>query len=206
MITTQGAPLGVYLHWNGGRDSVEAFLRWAELAELPPLRKDGRGFTAFAAVLCNFFGNDGNTVEIEAIDPRNLTQHVTEDNGIYLVEGWEIVGRLGAPTFEQNSYKLETMLAEIDKGQGVGDQLGAYLLAQDVPTESLSVGDRVWGRAAWNAPTRFQEYTVLGFGENRMINGTNVLCKPYIDRFDNDGNAQNINSYIRTDTARVTVN
>ena len=31
VITTEGRDLSLYLHWNGGRDSVEAFLRYCDL-------------------------------------------------------------------------------------------------------------------------------------------------------------------------------
>ncbi len=31
VITTEDKQMGVYLHWNGGRDSVEAFLDYCDL-------------------------------------------------------------------------------------------------------------------------------------------------------------------------------
>ena len=31
VITTENKKIGIYLHWNGGRDSVEAFLKYCEL-------------------------------------------------------------------------------------------------------------------------------------------------------------------------------
>ena len=34
VITTRSKDIGVYLHWNGGRDSVEAFLKYCELKEI----------------------------------------------------------------------------------------------------------------------------------------------------------------------------
>ena len=203
MITTAGANLGVYLHWNGGRDSVEAFLRWAELANLPPLRADGRGFTSFVTVLCNFVGNDGRTVALEMIRPGMLTHDAPEDNGTYAVEGWQIVARHGAPTFEQHYHDLDEMLVAIDTAQPKKDQLGEYLRAKEVPTKSLSVGDQVWQLESWNKGERCKVYTVLGHGEDRTLNGYKVLGMPYLNMFENQDNANNINSYVRTETVRI---
>jgi hypothetical protein len=31
VITDNKQRIGIYLHWNGGRDSVEAFLKYCEL-------------------------------------------------------------------------------------------------------------------------------------------------------------------------------
>ena len=50
--------IGVYLHWNGGRDSVTAFLRYCELKGYRAPDKDcyGWGRRDISAVLTHNFG------------------------------------------------------------------------------------------------------------------------------------------------------
>lgn len=45
--------IGVYLHWNGGRDSVEAFLKYCELRRF---HAGNYGAARFVQVVANFFG------------------------------------------------------------------------------------------------------------------------------------------------------
>lgn len=199
LITTASAGFGIYLHWNGGRNSIEAFLRYAELAELPPLRAEGRGLAQLATAITNFFGNDGNNVALEAFTPGAI--HSAGDNGVYLVDGYEIVGRIDPPKFEQRDDNLEEMLSQIDAAQPERDRLGGFLEAQPQPTESLNIGDKVWIRDHFG-PTRYAVRTVIGFGSG-MVNGTNRTAAPYVDRYDDQDNSKNPNSYITGPVARV---
>lgn len=48
--------VGIYLHWNGGRDSVNAFLKYCELKGYRPPEKDCYGWASLAKVISNFFG------------------------------------------------------------------------------------------------------------------------------------------------------
>lgn len=203
VITTPGASIGTYLHWNGGRDSVTAFLRYAELAELPPLTADGRAYAQFVTVLVNFFGNDGLTVSLETVDPRRLEHASPGDNGVYLVRGHEIVGRIAAPDLEQDGHDLHEMLRAIDKAQPETDRLGDYLDATERPTESLAIGDRVWIRDHSSGSSRYTLRTVIGHGGHAPVNGAIRNGVPYVDTFTDQDSSKNPNSYITTPTARV---
>jgi hypothetical protein len=73
----------IYLHWNGGRASVQAFLNVAKAMEL---RADSYGVARMCQVVGNFFG--GN---LSLGCSNNLGDY--SDNGIYIIKDFEIVDR-----------------------------------------------------------------------------------------------------------------
>ena len=106
----QTTELGVYLHWNGGRDSVEAFLAYCKLKGYRPPEQDNYGWSYLCQVLCNFFG-DGMCCGIDIVSRLDKDNW---DNGVYIIENWEIVGREFKHGLEQSEYKLLDMLLAID--------------------------------------------------------------------------------------------
>lgn len=56
IITTRERKIGLYLHWNGGRDTVEPLLRYCELQGYRPLSSDNYGWARICQVVGNFFG------------------------------------------------------------------------------------------------------------------------------------------------------
>ena len=56
IITTQERKIGLYLHWNGGRDTVEPLLRYCELQGYRPPSSDSYGWARICQVVGNFFG------------------------------------------------------------------------------------------------------------------------------------------------------
>ena len=56
VITTPQRKLGVYLHWNGGRDTVEPLLRYCELKGYRDPATDDYGWARMCQVVGNFFG------------------------------------------------------------------------------------------------------------------------------------------------------
>lgn len=56
IITTQERKIGLYLHWNGGRDTVEPLLRCCELQGYRPPSSDSYGWARICQVVGNFFG------------------------------------------------------------------------------------------------------------------------------------------------------
>jgi len=185
---------GVYLHWNGGRDSVEAFLKYCELRGFAPF-EDEYGMARFVQVVSNFFGADGLSI--------GITENVasTEDNGVYIVEGWEIVGRETNNT-EQCNHDLHEMLLDIDRNQPIKQQLGAdYLNAKNVKTAELRIGDTVYVRSHTGT---FEKLVVVGFGADEYCNGMKVHNIPYVNKYMRDGSyANNLNNYIRDEFVRI---
>ena len=48
---------GLYLHWNGGRDSVEAFLAYCRIREFKSPEIDKNGWDDLRRIIENFFGS-----------------------------------------------------------------------------------------------------------------------------------------------------
>lgn len=102
--------IGVYLHWNGGRDSVRAFLKYCELKGYRAPSEDNYGWARLCQVIGNFFGG-GSSLGIDTVNHLDCNNF---DNGVYLIEGWEIVGRMYFDGEEQDYYELIKMLRSIN--------------------------------------------------------------------------------------------
>lgn len=103
--------VGIYLHWNGGRDSVEAFLKYCELKGYRSPSEDCYGWARLCQVIGNFFG--GNTsIGIDTLWHLDCNNY---DNGVYIIDGWEIVDRHYFDGQEQDYYEMKEMLLAIDK-------------------------------------------------------------------------------------------
>ena len=103
--------LGIYLHWNGGRDSVEGFL---EYAKKQGLRSGDYG----VARLCQIIGNTfGGTLSLGVDVVRNL-DYDNFDNGLYWVDKeFNIVDReyITDDFKEQQQYKLDEFVSHVAK-------------------------------------------------------------------------------------------
>lgn len=117
VITTKKKDLGVYLHWNGGRDSVEAFLTYCKLKGYCRPENDGYGWARLCQVIGNFFGGD-LSLGIYPFWP------MSDNNGVYIIEDWQIVGRECFEGFEQKHHPLKDMLLGIDEAQPESERLG----------------------------------------------------------------------------------
>ena len=90
VITTKERELALYLHWNGGRDTVEPLLRYCEFQGYRPPSADIYGWARMAQVMGNFFGG-ALSVGID------LFKHLRDqgDNGVYVIDGWKVVEHIG---------------------------------------------------------------------------------------------------------------
>ncbi len=190
VIKFVGQSIGVYLHWNGGRDSVEAFL---EYCKLRGFRTDDYGVARFAMVVGNFFGG-GLSVGIIRTD-RRLDKLDYGDNGVYIVKNWEIGGRYPKGIHEQNEYDRMDMMKAIDEAQPEKDRLGSdFFSAELVETSSLKIGDEVL-IPDWDST--FKRATVIGFGKDRWVNGDKVLGVPYVNLYMVNNAEDNPNNYLK---------
>lgn len=189
--------VGVYVHWNGGYDSVSAFLKYCELKGYRSPDTDCYGFARLCQVIGNFFGG-GLSVGIDTIDKLDCENW---DNGTYIIEGWKIVDRKHFDGVEQMNYSMEDMLMSIDTAMPVNEQIGEYIQAKEIPMEDLKVGDTVFIQ---EYDGKFIKHKVMGFGKDEYRNGTNVSGLPYVDLYgDYFSYDKNINNYIRTETVKV---
>jgi len=118
-IKFRGQDVGIYLHWNGGRDSVEPFLKYCELRGF---RFDDYGVARMAQVIGNYFGGD-LSLGVQRSD-MSLADLDPGDNGVYIVDRWKIVGRYPRNVAEQHQHDPLTMMCEIDEAQPARDQVG----------------------------------------------------------------------------------
>lgn len=217
-----GTALG--LRWNGGRDSVEAFLEYARLKGLP-WRKES-ATASLATIITNFFGNDGRTL---SLIPRDVTNDALPsdagfvrthddlldayDNGLYVVNGWRIVQR-EKPDWgndhvyiEQDEYDRVEMLKTIDQAQPEDQQLtAAFLEAPEVSVSDLRPGDKVWLFDDVRRHLSPQIHEIVGIGGlGRQVNGHNVSWTPYIGKYCTSSvmPEDNINNYLRMGSVRV---
>lgn len=190
--------VGVYLHWNGGYDSVSAFLKYCELKGYRTPDTDNYGWARLCQVIGNFFGGS-TSVGIDTVDNLDCDNY---DNGVYIIEGWKIVDRKYKRGAEQMSHTMDDMLKAIDEAMPKGEQIIEYIKAKEVPVADLKFGDTVFVKNAFDE--KYIKHTVMGFGKDEFINGTNVKGMPYIDMYgDYFTHSSNINNYIRTATVRV---
>lgn len=129
-IKFQGLNTGIYLHWNGGRDSVEPFL---EYCRLKGYRPDDYGVARMCQVIGNFFGGwlSLGVMSTKGMSNADLD---TGDNGVYIVKNWKIVGRYPRDAREQHEYDPLEFLFSIDEKQPLGEQLGkAYIREHAFP-------------------------------------------------------------------------
>ena len=132
--------VGVYLHWNGGRDSVNAFLTYCKLKGYSSPEKDCYGWARLCQVIGNFFGGK-LSIGIDYWDAHCFNPG---DNGVYIIQNWEIVGRKDFTGQEQNEYDLEGMLDEIDCRMPAREQLGEeFLSAEPISLADIKVGDTI---------------------------------------------------------------
>lgn len=182
--------MGVYLHWNGGRDSVEAFLAYCKLKGFRSPEKDNYGWARLCQVIGNFFGG-GLSVGIGPCCELDCSNY---DNGTYIIENWEIVGRVYFEGGEQRQYNLNEMLEAIDEAQPVKEQLGKdFFKAKEIETKSLSIGDIVYVHDALRGT--YSKHKVMGFQDG----------VPFVDKYGDEerGYAWNGNNYIRANTVRL---
>ena len=191
VITDTDKRVGVYLHWNGGKHSVEAFLKYCKLRGF---RDGSYGWARLCQVIGNFFGGT-LSIGIDAIDHLDCDNG---DNGMYIVDGWELVGHMYDPPCN-DCYDVDEMVREIDECQPASERLGRYLDAYEVPVSEVKVGDVVWmdGCEGERVP-----YEVVGFGDGRWVNGRRVDGVPYTSMY-GERSKDNPNAYIEGETCMV---
>lgn len=102
IVTVEGSKVGVYLHWNGGRDSVLAFLKAAkDLGVRAPGEDVAYFYARFVQVIGNFFG--GTT--IVGIDSMDRLDTDNGDNGVFVIDkAFNILRREHVPYPETDQY------------------------------------------------------------------------------------------------------
>ena len=123
--------VAIYVHWNGGRPSIEAFLKYAKEKHL---RDDNYGLARLTQIICNYFGGS-LSVGVGNIDRLDTNG----DHGVYEISNWEIVGRRNNdPSYEETDPSGEY---EADVYNGVAETndkvFGKGLSDIDIPVIDL---------------------------------------------------------------------
>lgn len=210
IIKGVGTDLGIYVHWNGGYDSVRAFCEYCNLKGYRNLETDNYGVARLAQVIGNFFGG-GTSVGIVHCK-KTLTEEYVDslclDNGVYEIKDWKISKHWNSgivyPQYEMHEgYDLQEMLEDIDEAMPIKEQLGKdFLMAGVVGVDDLHVGDNVYIQ---DCNGNYDLYTVIGFGDKGMVrNGFNVEGVPFVDLYKNENGEYdwNVNNFIKTETIR----
>lgn len=119
VITTEDRRIGVYLHWNGGRDSVNAFLAYCKLKGYREPEYDNYGWARLCQVIGNFFGGSTSV----GIDEYRRLDRDNYDNGVYIIKGWNVIGRLYNRSGEQDGYDLLGFIKGINKNMPEGERV-----------------------------------------------------------------------------------
>lgn len=215
IIRGKNSNLGVYVHWNGGYESVYAFTQYCKMKGYRSPEKDSYGIARLTQVIGNFFGGTTSVgMHVFSEDMVELTEEKVNDlwldNGVYEIEDWEIVkwwnpepydnpGEEVLQEFGVDMTQCADMIKVIDECMPEEEQLGKkFFNSVEVVTKDLTVGDKVI--LYDGVYENYKEYTVLGFGKpGHILNGTDVEGLPYTDRCDY---RNNITAYIKTDTVR----
>ena len=122
VIKTAKNDIGIYLHWNGGRDSINALLATCDIQGYASPERDSYGWAYLCGLCALFFGMSGQSLGIIA-DVKKFGSAGC-DNGAYIIENWHIVGRENAPDVEQDEYDLLDFANHLDGLMPEGRRLG----------------------------------------------------------------------------------
>ena len=98
----------IYLHWNGGRDSVEAFL---EVGRIVGIRWNDPTYAC--ARLAQIIGTWMRSTSSLGVGVYANLHTDNYDNGVYWVKSGQIVDREFAPEREQASHGFDEFVEEI---------------------------------------------------------------------------------------------
>lgn len=154
VITTEAKDLGVYLHWNGGRNSIEGFLLYCKLKGYRAPENDCYGWARLCQVIGNFFGGEYSV----GIDRYDRLDTDNGDNGTYIIKNWQIVGKEFEPLDELNIEQVKDMLAGINGSMPKSEQLNmedlckaadALASSQPITTKQIKAIHAVVNELGW---------------------------------------------------------
>jgi hypothetical protein len=107
VIQMQGQDVGLYLHWNGGLDTVQPLL---DVAKEYGLRGDNYGIARLAQIAGNYLGGTLG-IGVSTIDRIHRDNF---DNGTYVIDSqFNIVERLFTRGPEQQNHDYDEMKQDI---------------------------------------------------------------------------------------------
>ena len=131
VITTQDKTIGLYLHWNGGRESIDGFLAYCKIMGYRPPEEDCYGWACLAQTCRNFFSPEGLSVGIDLYDRLDTDN---KDNGVYIIKDWKVIGREFSygPDYQTTPEYLTEVVTAISEAQPANYQLSKNGIAEAV--------------------------------------------------------------------------
>lgn len=112
--------LGIYVHWQGDRPWVNAWLTYCKLKNYRNPSFDDYGIARCCAVIANTF-SEGLSIGIDTI---NKLDAINGQNAVYVCQGWSIIGRRYFTGEESDDTEnLYSRLLKINSCQPVHEQL-----------------------------------------------------------------------------------
>lgn len=103
-----GSSVGVYLHWNGGPESVLAFMQATK-------ERCGRiDFVGFVQTAANYFDYSGLNLYVGPVDTLDQDN---DDNGTYHIKAGEIVSRKFMKSHMRSQGSLVTSADQLSKAR-----------------------------------------------------------------------------------------
>lgn len=114
VITTEEKKIGVYMHWNGGADTIKPLLAYCKAQKFRSPETDCYGWSSLVTVIVNSFGGGGRGCGIDRLECLDCDNF---DNGLYIIKDWEIIGREFYSGPEQHEYDFVDMYEHIASKQ-----------------------------------------------------------------------------------------
>lgn len=129
VITTNKREVGLYVHWNGGPESICAFLTYAKLFGIrKPYEDEAYFFARLTQIITNFFGGQISC----GVGMYNHLDRNNGDNGVYIVNNdFSVTEREFGNTvsFVRRS-RMVDFLYEINRSMPEADRLDNSVLEQ----------------------------------------------------------------------------
>ena len=194
--------IGLYMHWNGGRDTIAPLLHYCKLQGYRSPEIDGYGWARLAQVVGNFFGGSTSVGIVMNYDE-------CDDNGVYIIKDWKIVDRVVCDGFvEQDEYDFKQMLKNFDDCMPESCKLGGYLDSVEIKTADLKIGDQVWETSYdWEMSyEKWEAHEIVGFGTDKQVGYVeSVKGIPYHSKYSREGYSTDeiLNNYVLGEPCRI---
>lgn len=174
IIKPVGEEIGIYLHWDGSTDTVTALLEYCKrcgFRDFGGEKSDSYGLARFCQVAANVIGGS-LSIGITAVDESEDAEYL--DNGIYVVDGWNIKQRIGPTDGETNidDSRITELMLTINAAQPIPLDEDYIRSAAILDAAMLAIGDKIYetGREESSGPPCNPIlHTVTGFDGGRPI-------------------------------------
>lgn len=168
IIKPAGNTTSIYLHWHGEKDQVTALLEYCKLCGFRPFGGEDADDYGIAR-LCQVAGNwIGGSLSLGVCQTDGSMEDAGYlDNGIYVVDGWDIKERICAYDYTEyeepiSEEDLMGLLKSINAAQPIPLDEN-YVTAKVVQPSELKIGDKIYRRhsdRSSGAPCKIETCTI----------------------------------------------